>query len=249
MQELIDDCVHCGFCLPACPTYSLWGQEMDSPRGRIELMDQVLSGCPGRGRARSSISTAAFRAWLVSAPVPSGVRYGEIIEAARVEIERTGDRPSFASGWRAQPFSASFPTPAGSGWLAWRWLRRKPRGCGPAAATRSGRPSPAVRSGPWSLSPRPISRIEVLPARIAGRRASPRCSRPAYRLRAKCFFLTGKFRHRQGTGGRGVRRGGTQGTGLLRGALLARRPASPRRPAWPSRPLTPSSPPVSSTSW
>ena len=42
--ELIADCVHCGFCLPTCPTYVLWNEEMDSPRGRIYLMQARLDG-------------------------------------------------------------------------------------------------------------------------------------------------------------------------------------------------------------
>src|SRR5262245_56681966 len=42
--ELIADCVHCGFCLPTCPTYTLWHEEMDSPRGRIHLMSGLVDG-------------------------------------------------------------------------------------------------------------------------------------------------------------------------------------------------------------
>jgi glycolate oxidase iron-sulfur subunit len=38
IRSVVKDCVHCGFCLPACPTYTLWGEEMDSPRGRIYLV-------------------------------------------------------------------------------------------------------------------------------------------------------------------------------------------------------------------
>src|SRR6516225_7976975 len=46
LRSVINDCVHCGFCLPACPTYQLWGEEMDSPRGRIHLVSQLLDGAP-----------------------------------------------------------------------------------------------------------------------------------------------------------------------------------------------------------
>ena len=44
MAEAVQKCVHCGFCLPVCPTYQVLGEEMDSPRGRIFLMKEVLEG-------------------------------------------------------------------------------------------------------------------------------------------------------------------------------------------------------------
>ena len=91
-QELVDDCVHCGFCLPACPTYSLWGEEMDSPRGRIHLFDQVLSGSPIEGAPAKHFDRCLSCMACVTA-CPSGVRYGEIIEMAREEVEQSGDRP------------------------------------------------------------------------------------------------------------------------------------------------------------
>src|SRR5690349_6035908 len=43
-REIISDCVHCGFCLPTCPTWVLWREEMDSPRGRINLMKLATDG-------------------------------------------------------------------------------------------------------------------------------------------------------------------------------------------------------------
>src|SRR5207244_2532975 len=85
--ELIEDCVHCGFCLPTCPTYLLWGEEMDSPRGRIHLMK-----LGNEGAALTPTMAGHFDACLgcmacVTA-CPSGVRYDELLEATRQQVER-----------------------------------------------------------------------------------------------------------------------------------------------------------------
>ena len=81
LADLVGDCVHCGFCLPACPTYALWGQEMGSPRGRINIFGQVLSGSPIESATVKHFDSCLSCMACVTA-CPSGVRYGEIVEAA-----------------------------------------------------------------------------------------------------------------------------------------------------------------------
>jgi glycolate dehydrogenase iron-sulfur subunit len=82
LRQLAGDCVHCGFCLPACPTYQLWGEEMDSPRGRIHLITQMLNGSQASAVAAAHIDRCLGCMACVPA-CPSGVRYDRLIEAAR----------------------------------------------------------------------------------------------------------------------------------------------------------------------
>ena len=67
MAHAVESCVHCGFCLAACPTYHVLGEEMDLPRGRIVLMKSVLEGDLDRGM-RCRISIAAWVAWHAFRP-------------------------------------------------------------------------------------------------------------------------------------------------------------------------------------
>ena len=83
---LVDACVHCGFCLPACPTYQLWGEEMDSPRGRIHLMRGLSEGDALDAVVAGHVDACLGCLACVTA-CPSGVQYGALIEATRVEVE------------------------------------------------------------------------------------------------------------------------------------------------------------------
>src|ERR1700746_310043 len=92
LRELASDCVHCGFCLPACPTYQLWGEEMDSPRGRIHLVSQVLEGTPLTPAAASHFDRCLGCMACMTA-CPSGVQYDVLIEAAREWIVDPSSMP------------------------------------------------------------------------------------------------------------------------------------------------------------
>jgi glycolate oxidase iron-sulfur subunit len=86
LREVAKDCVHCGFCLPACPTYQLWAEEMDSPRGRIHLVDQILDGAELTATAAEHFDRCLGCMACMTA-CPSGVQYDQLIEAARVWTE------------------------------------------------------------------------------------------------------------------------------------------------------------------
>ena len=107
--ELVADCVHCGFCLPTCPTYVLWGEEMDSPRGRIYLMDAGLRGEPMTDSMVGHFDACLGCMACVTA-CPSGVQYNRLIEATRAQVERRHPRPLSDRLLRSAIF-ALFPHP------------------------------------------------------------------------------------------------------------------------------------------
>jgi len=109
-DELIDKCVHCGFCLPVCPTYVLWNEEMDSPRGRIYLMKMVADGTANINETWVNHFDACLGCMACVTACPSGVEYGKLIEATRAQIERRYTRPAAEKRFRRLLFSI-FPRP------------------------------------------------------------------------------------------------------------------------------------------
>jgi glycolate oxidase iron-sulfur subunit len=89
--ELVKDCVHCGFCLPSCPTYVLWGEEMDSPRGRIHLMKAGLEGEP-LSESMVGHFDACLGCMACVTACPSGVQYDTLITETRAQVERRYER-------------------------------------------------------------------------------------------------------------------------------------------------------------
>ena len=91
-QELIDTCVHCGFCLATCPSYRVIGKEMDSPRGRIYLMDAINKGEAALTDATREHFDSCLGCLACVTTCPSGVEYDKLIAATRPQVERNQSR-------------------------------------------------------------------------------------------------------------------------------------------------------------
>jgi glycolate oxidase iron-sulfur subunit len=129
-----DDCVHCGFCLPTCPTWQNWQEEMDSPRGRIDLFRALESGRLGMSPAVAEHFDRCLGCMACLTACPSGVRYDHVIDRARVLVEERHPRPWRDRLWRSLVFAlftnlAVLRAGAALLWLGrvtgLRWLARR----------------------------------------------------------------------------------------------------------------------------
>jgi glycolate oxidase iron-sulfur subunit len=164
MADAIGSCVHCGFCLPSCPTYVTRGEEAYSPRGRIFLMKEVLEGKVDLEDALAPIDSCLGCQACVTA-CPSGVEYGELITAFRAHSEERRRRPLADRATRALA-ARTLPYP--------RRFR---------AAARLGRLTPKI--GPL----RPL--LDLLPERLPRRRPLPAVFPAEGARRARVALLAG----------------------------------------------------------
>jgi glycolate oxidase iron-sulfur subunit len=160
--KLIDVCVHCGFCLPTCPTYGpLWQEEMDSPRGRIYLMAGLIEGTIPLSETTVEHFDRCLGCMACVTACPSGVQYDRLIEDTRAYVEEhhgrsLGDRLVRAGIFAVVPYprrmraalalgrlACRLPLPGRIGTLAelappWRSSESPPE-VTPAQGTRRGR--------------------------------------------------------------------------------------------------------------
>jgi glycolate oxidase iron-sulfur subunit len=159
-RELVNTCVHCGFCLPTCPTWGLWQEEMDSPRGRIHLMESLLDGTVELNTTVVQHFDRCLGCMACVTACPSGVRYDRLIEQTRAVVEQEHRRRPGDRALRGLVF-ALFPHPRRlRAAMAFAWLGRLlplPGALGPLAEL----------APPWQDGARPLELTAAEGERIA----------------------------------------------------------------------------------
>lgn len=160
----VSSCIHCGFCLPTCPTYVLWGEEMDSPRGRIHLIGQALDGVDVGDALTEHVDRCLGCMACVTA-CPSGVRYDRLITATRAHVEERAPRSWRERALRSAVF-AIFPHPRRLSLVAGAlgWYQRS----GASALVQRSRLHdrlPAAVRAMEAMAPA-VTRSEPLPERV-----------------------------------------------------------------------------------
>lgn len=117
LTPLLDKCVHCGFCLPACPSYLLTGRETDSPRGRIYALRAGVDTRLGMTPTVVSHFDTCLGCMACETACPSGVKYGPLIEQTRVAVETHHERPA-GERWFRRLLFQTLPYPGRLRWLA-----------------------------------------------------------------------------------------------------------------------------------
>jgi len=99
-ERILRNCVHCGFCLATCPTYQILGDELDSPRGRIYLMKQVLEGATPTAKTQLHLDRC-LTCRNCETTCPSGVEYGKLLDIGRHIVEEKVGRSVSETATRA----------------------------------------------------------------------------------------------------------------------------------------------------
>ena len=94
-EKILRSCVHCGFCTATCPTYVLLGDELDSPRGRIYLIKDMLENDKPANDEVTLHIDRCLSCLACMTTCPSGVDYMHLVDHARARIEKTYRRPLF----------------------------------------------------------------------------------------------------------------------------------------------------------
>ena len=158
MADAVQACVHCGFCLPACPTYQVLGQEMDSPRGRIYLMKNVLEGSLPAEQAVDHIDKC-LGCLACETACPSGVQYHQLLSPFRERAERERKR-GLVDRLRRWAVMQTLPYPR-----RFTWAVRSGKLVKPFRKLLPGPMRAMIDLLPDRLAPAPAKLLEVNPAK------------------------------------------------------------------------------------